>query len=793
MEEKTLKILEYDKILAKVADHAGSTLGRELCFGLRPSANFRRIETWQQNTAHALKRIIDAGRVVSFSGVKDLSKVTARLKIEAILNTRELLDISELLQTTKEVKSYGQDGEKEKEADSISEYFSMLNPLPDLKTAIAKAIIDEDTIADDASPLLFSIRRKMGRIEGEIHNAINLKLNTFRDYLTERVITQKDGKMCLAVKAEYKSKVPGIVRDVSSTGITLFIEPMALVELDNTYSECEALEKREIEKVLKNLSEKATPYMDILTDNVKILSKLDMIFAKALYANELGSVKPKFSRDLSINFISARHPLIKKEKVVPIDMKLGDGYRLLIITGPNTGGKTVSLKTTGLLTLMAQSGLHIPVKEGSTAGIFKNVYADIGDEQSIEQSLSTFSSHMTNTVQILKKADNASLCLFDELGSGTDPTEGAALGIAILEFLRKLGASSLVTTHYAEIKVYALETSGVKNASCEFDVETLSPTYRLLLGIPGKSNAFEISKRLGLDSYIIEDARKRLSAENESFENVVAKLNEERLKTQKEKEEADIYLNEIKTLRTKLKEREESLKRNRDKILDEAKYKAGKILKDAKNTADTALKNIDKYKSSGDFIKMQKEQDRLKSKLREFNTTKEGMVQKGPSKPVSPRKLKKGTLVRVMPMGGAVGNVISLPDKDNNIIVQLGFMTTRVSVKDVELSEEPSRSQTDIVNNHGVSEGPGPKAKTISPEINLIGMTTDEARPLLEKYLDDAYLAHLKAVRIVHGRGTGALKNMTHELLRRIKYVDSFRLGVHGEGDSGVTIARFKE
>lgn len=820
MDDKTLKILEFDKVLDKISRYATSAPGKEWCLNLKPAISFRRIESWQKNTADALRRISMAGKVISFSGVKDISLITKRLEIEATLSIREFLDISRILEVTKTVKDFGTIGSSDGDPDSLKEYFDMLDPVLKLNQSILRTIIDENTIADDASRELLTLRHKMRRISDGIHETIKEKLSKLSKYLTDAVITQKDGRMCLPVKSEYKSKILGIVRNVSSTGLTLFIEPMAIVDLNNQLSECKAKERREIEKVLENLSLEARPYIDVLSDNVKILSKLDMIFAKALYAGETDAVRPLFSSDRSINFIQARHPLIEREKVVPIDMRLGGDYRILIITGPNTGGKTVSLKTTGLLTLMAQAGLHIPAKDGSTAGIFTDVYADIGDEQSIEQSLSTFSSHMTNIVEILKKADCSSLCFFDELGSGTDPDEGAALGISILEFLREKGSMAVVTTHYADIKLYALETKDVLNASCEFDVQTLSPTYKLLIGLPGKSNAFEISKRLGLDPHIIDDAKKRLSVENESFENALAKLNEDRTQARKEKEEAEIYLKEAEILRKKLKERKDRLDSSRDKILSDARKKAASILKDARKTADSALKDIDRYSSENDFERAKRKRDLIREELRKVeNAGKEKLVEKGPSKRVSPKRLKEGDSVKVMPMGGAIGNVVSLPDKDNNIVVQLGFMTTRVNVKDVEFyAEQGDVSLGNIFDNHDqqginlkkVPKGREsvrnlnlkntvdlgslkPKALTISPKINLIGMTTDEARPKLEKYLDDAYLAHIPEVQIVHGRGSGALKNMTHTLLKQTKYVDSYRLGIYGEGDSGVTIARFGE
>ena len=800
MEEKTLKILEFDKIIERLAEHASSEAGRRLCLRLTPAANYRHVSGWQKNTTDACNRIRLSGSSVSFRGVNEIGDILKRVDIGAVLSAAELLKVSSILTVSDRAKRF--DSLEDGREDSLSEMFSMIEPLVSINRSIQKAVLDEDTIADDASPELFNVRRKMKNTEASVHDTMVAKLNSCRDYLTDSVITQRDGRYCLPVKAEYKSKVPGMVHDASSTGLTLFIEPMAVVSLNNALKELMAEEQREIEKVLQALSESLMPYTDTINDNIRILKKLDMIFAKALFSAEIGGVEPGFSRDRSIDLKEARHPLIDPKRVVPVSIRLGSEFGLLIVTGPNTGGKTVSLKTVGLLTMMAQAGLHIPAAEGSVMGIYDNVYADIGDEQSIEQSLSTFSAHMTNTVRILEKADSHSLCLFDELGSGTDPTEGAALGIAILDFLHNMKTNTMATTHYAEIKAYALETEGVENACCEFDIETLKPTYRLLIGIPGKSNAFAISERLGLPSYIIEEAKRRIKVENESFEELIRKLNEDKIGAEKAREEADSYKKEAETLRNRLKQREERLETNRDKIINDAREEAKRILKEAKETADSAIKNINKLKAVDDYKRAEKEREKVREKLK--NSAGGAMIgEKGPAKPVSAKKLKVGDIVRIMPMGGVNGTVASLPDRDNNFFVQIGFMKSKVNVKEVELASGAGTAaymESEKNAKAGASAGVGgrrdknfsPKSLTVSPEVNLIGMTTDEARPVLEKYLDDAYLAHISPVRIVHGRGTGALKNMTHECLRRLKYVDSYRLGIFGEGDTGVTVVTFK-
>lgn len=789
MEEKTLKILEYDKILERLSAYATSEAGREYCLRLTPSSNFRHLSLWQKNTTDACTRIRLSGHSVSFRGLKDIPDTLKRIDMGASLSIPELLAVSAVLTVSDKVRRF--DAYEDGDEDSLSEMFRMIDPLNDINRNLQRCIIDEETIADDASPGLFSIRKRMQKAESDIHDTMAARLNSSREYLTDAVITLRDGRYCLPVKAEYKSKVPGIVHDTSSTGLTLFIEPMAVVNLNNELRELAGEELKEIERILSELSSSLMPYTDTIADNIKLLKKLDMIFAKALYSNDIDGTEPKFSRDKSIDFKEARHPLIDKEKAVPVNVRLGSDFGLLIITGPNTGGKTVSLKTVGLLTLMAQSGLHIPAAEGSVAGIYKNVFADIGDEQSIEQSLSTFSSHMTNTVHILNEADPDCLCLFDELGSGTDPTEGAALGIAILDFLHNMKVNTMATTHYAELKIYALETPGVENACCEFDVETLKPTYKLLIGVPGRSNAFAISERLGLPQYIIDEARRRIDTENESFETVIRQLNEDRIGAEKAREDADKYRLESEKLRNRLKEREEKLEKNRDKIINEAKQEAQRILKEAKETADSAIRNINQLKSVEDYAKAEMERERLRKNLKD-TASKGGFGEKGPSQPVSPKKIKVGDMVRVMPMGGVTAEVMSLPDKDNNISVRIGFMQSRVSVRDVEFAGNTNAQASKPKQPAKKSDSYSPKALTVSHELNLIGMTTDEARPVLEKYLDDAYLAHMDQVRIVHGRGTGALKNMVHERLKKIKYVDSFRLGVFGEGDTGVTIVKFK-
>ena len=816
MESKTLEILEYDKIIERLCAFASSDAGRAYCAKVRPSSNPRHIAAWQKNTTDACTRIRLSGHAPSFRGVRDITDILKRLEIGAAASAWELLAVSGVLTVADRVRRYDMSGgqenakessrprrdgnEAEEREDSLSEMFGMIEPLVQINREIQRCILSEEEIADDASPELYAVRRKMKQIEGDIRDAMASRLNTYRDYLTDAIVTQRDGRYCLPVKAEYKSRVPGMVHDMSSTGMTLFIEPMAVVNLNNRIRELMAEEKKEIDRVLQNLSGRLAPYTDVISDDIKILEKLDMIFAKALYSGEISGTEPVFSRDRCIDLKEARHPLIDRDRVVPVDVQLGKDFDLLVVTGPNTGGKTVSLKTTGLLTLMGQAGLHIPAADGSVLGIFDDVYADICDEQSIEQSLSTFSAHMKNIVRILKKADARSLCLFDELGSGTDPTEGAALGIAILDFLHNMKTRTMATTHYSEIKVYALETDRVENACCEFDVTTLQPTYRLLIGIPGRSNAFAISRRLGLPDYIIEEAKRHIAAENENFEDIIRQLNDDRVRMEKAKAETEAAKQEISSLRGRIRKKEERLEESREKILNEAREEAQKILREAKETADLALREIRQTGAGkADTSDAEAARELLRESMKKHQT-RQAVQQKGPSRPVSARRLQVGDEVRMPGMGGMTGTVTSLPDKDGNVSVQIGFMNTRVSVKEIELADSAGTGsgskgragEKPAGTAGGVTTSFGMKSMTVSPEVNLIGMTTDEALPVMEKYLDDAYLAHLKNVRIVHGRGTGALKNMVHQRLKKLKYVDSFRLGAFGEGDTGVTIVTFK-
>ena len=807
MNEKSLKILEFHKIISQLTEYAASQPGKAMCQSLVPSSDYEEILTWQTQTTDAVSRVRMKG-TISFSGVKEIGDSLKRLEIGSSLNITELLSISSILTVAARARSYGrhepQEGEDASEGfDSLEPMFKALEPLTPLNNEIKRCILSEDEVADEASPGLAHVRRSMKITADRIHTQLNSMLNSNRSYLQDAVITMRNGRYCLPVKAEYKNQVPGMVHDQSSTGSTLFIEPMAIVRLNNEMRELEIKEQKEIEAVLASLSTQAASYTEELKLDVELLSQLDFIFAKAALARHYKCSAPVFNNRGYIHIKDGRHPLLDPAKVVPINLWLGKDFDLLIVTGPNTGGKTVSLKTVGLFTLMGQAGLHIPAWEGSELAVFDEVFADIGDEQSIEQSLSTFSGHMTNIVQILNQADARSLCLFDELGAGTDPTEGAALAIAILSFLHNMKCRTMATTHYSELKVFALSTPGVENASCEFNVETLKPTYRLLIGVPGKSNAFAISKKLGLPDYIIEEAKTHLEAKDESFEDLLTSLEESRLTIEKEQEELKSYKEEISQLKSRLSQKEERLEERRDKILKKANEEAQRILREAKETADTTIRQINKLSSDSGLNKeLEAQRTKLRDKLKQTDE-KLAIKTKGPSKPISPKKLKIGDGVKVLSMN-LKGTVSTLPNAKGDLYVQMGILRSLVNIRDLELLDEqdvsgPSipekNSRYRVAKGSHSASGSGikvSKSSSISPEVNLIGMTVDEAMPVLEKYLDDAYLAHLETVRVVHGRGTGALKNAVHQRLKKLKYVKDFRLGVFGEGDSGVTIVTFK-
>lgn len=795
MNEKVLHTLEYNKILDQLTEYAFSADAKSRCQKLRPITDRAQIEQLQQQTSDALSRLFKYGSL-SFSGVTDIRDSLKRLEIGGALSAIELLRVCSLLESAKRAKAFARSqDDNDQPDDSLTSLFAGIEPLTPLCDEIRRCILSEDEIADDASSTLHSIRRSMRGMNDKIRAQMNSMINntTTRSYLQDTVITMRDGRYCLPVKAEAKSLVPGMIHDQSSTGSTLFIEPMAVVNLNNEYKELQLREQEEIEVILAGLSNLTAFYATQLLADYELLTELDFIFARAAFAQTYNGVAPLFNDDGRIHIRKGRHPLLDPKKVVPIDVRLGEDFRLLIVTGPNTGGKTVSLKTVGLLTLMGQSGLHIPASERSELGIFDEVFADIGDEQSIEQSLSTFSSHMVNIIRILEQVNDRSLVLFDELCAGTDPTEGAALAISILSKLHLYGARIMATTHYSELKVYALSTPGVENACCEFDVATLSPTYRLLIGIPGKSNAFAISEKLGLPSDLITDAKGRISKSEGDFEDLIADLEKSRSTIEREQLEINQYKAEIESLKEKLEQKQERLDSSRNKILREANEQAYNILKEAKDVADETIRNFNKYGKAGAPVsEMEKERTKLRGKM--DKAAQKMSEQKKASVPNHnvPKKLRIGDSVKVISMN-LKGTVHSLPNARGDLYVQMGILRSLVNINDLILLEEDAAPGTKKFQKTSAGKIKMSKSASVSTEINLIGKTTDEAIPLLDKYLDDAYLAHLPSVRIVHGKGTGALRNAVQAHLKRLKYVKSFHLGEFGEGDAGVTIAEFKD
>ena len=810
MNQKALKTLEYTKIIAQLESHAASPLGKALCRDLVPSSDLEEVRTWQAQTTDAADRVRLKG-TVSFSGLRDIGSSLKRLEIGSALSISELLSISSVLTVAARAKAYGrqdvpentftprfpgqqppkQTAAEEYVPDSLDPLFQALEPLTPVNNEIKRCILSEDEIADDASPGLSHVRRSLKACADRIHTQLNSILNSHRTYLQDAVITMRDGRYCLPVKSEYKSQVSGMVHDQSATGSTLFIEPIAIVKLNNEIRELEIQEQKEIETVLASLSNQTAPHIEELQMDMALLAQLDFIFAKAALSHQYRCTAPIFNDKGYINIKDGRHPLLDQKKAVPINVWLGKDFDLLIVTGPNTGGKTVSLKTIGLFTLMGQAGLHIPAWEGSELAVFDNVFADIGDEQSIEQSLSTFSSHMTNIVSFLHDVDENSLVLFDELGAGTDPTEGAALAIAILSYLHGRGIRTMATTHYSELKVYALSTPGVENACCEFDVESLRPTYRLLIGIPGKSNAFAISGKLGLPDYIIEDAKTRLSEQDVSFEDLISDLETSKRTIEKEQEEIAAYKKEIEALKSQAQQKQERIEEQRERILAEAREKANTILRDAKDVADETIKNFRKFgKENISAAEMEKERERLRKKMKENTASSSLKVQK-PKKEYKPTDFKLGESVKVLSMN-LTGTISSLPDSRGNVTVQMGILRSQVHISDLEIIEEANPYAPKSFKRTSKGKLKMSKSLSVSPEINLLGKTVDEAVSELDKYLDDALLSHLSTVRVVHGKGTGALRKGIHEFLRRQKHVKSYRLGEFGEGDAGVTIVELK-
>ncbi len=791
MNQKTLTKLEYDKITALLEEQATSFRGRQLCRRLKPMTDMERIDTAQEQTAAAFTRLIKKGRI-SFGDAAPVEESMKRLEIGAALGSGELLRICRLLQNTGRAKAYGRHDTQEESADCLDIYFEQLEPLTTLSNEIDRCILSEEEISDDASPTLKRIRRSMDSINEKVHTTLNGLVNgSMRAYLQDPIITMRGDRYCIPVKAEYRNQVSGMIHDQSATGSTLFMEPMAVVKLNNDLKELYAKEQEEIQVILARLSEETAGYIEEIRTDYRCLTDLDFIFARGQLAMSMNGSRPILNEEGRIHIRNGRHPLLDARKVVPITVTLGQDFSLLIITGPNTGGKTVSLKTVGLFTLMGQAGLHIPASDRSELAVFHQVYADIGDEQSIEQSLSTFSSHMTNIVSFLKDVDERSLVLFDELGAGTDPTEGAALAIAILSYLHDRDIRTMATTHYSELKVFALSTPGVENACCEFDIESLRPTYHLLIGIPGKSNAFAISGKLGLPDYIIEDAKMRLSEQDISFEDLLTDLETSKRTIEKEQDEIQAHRREMERMKAQLRQKEERLEEQKEKILREANDKANAILREAKEVADETIKNFHRFgKENISAADMERERDRLRKKIKDTSSSPSLKTQK-PKKEHKASDFKLGESVRVLSMN-LTGTIRSLPDARGNVTVQMGILSSQVHISDLEIMEEQNPFSTSRKKHTGGGKIKMGKSFSVSPEINLLGRTVDEAVSELDKYLDDAILSHLNSVRVVHGKGTGALRKGIHEFLRRQKHVKSYHLAEYGEGDAGVTIVELK-
>ena len=784
MNNKVLQILEFNKIIEKLTAYASCEPGVRLCSKLRPDIDFHTIVQNQEETASAVNRLRLFGNL-TFPSVSDIGESLKSLAVDSSLSLNELYKIKILLEVVEKAYSYKEKADNENYSDSLSEYFEELSPVKDLKKELDRCIVSEDQVADSASSNLSKLRRQLKNIESRLHTELNNILQAHREYMMDAIITQRNGSYCLPIKSEYKNRVQGIIHDQSSTGSTVFIEPIAIVRMNNEIKEIEIAEALEIEKILFDLSKNTAAYTYELDINNKLVAKLDFIYAKARLANQMKASKPLFNEDSVIELKEARHPLLDPKQVVPVNISLGSGYKLLIITGPNTGGKTVLMKTVGLLTVMGQSGLHIPAFDGSRLSVYKNVFADIGDEQSIEQNLSTFSAHMKNIIYILKAADDKSLCLFDELGAGTDPTEGAALAIAVLDELKRRGSSIMASTHYSELKVYALNTEGVENASCEFDVETLRPTYRILIGVPGKSNAFAISQKLGLPMDIISEARKHISSDAISFEDLITKLETDRIALEKSRLEIEKKEREISSLKLSYDKSLEKINSQKEKLLEKARQEAQSILEEAKETADSTIRNINKI-ASGLGAPLEKERDRLRNSIKENESkNKKNIVKSSPAKKVESVNIGDSVFIHSLNLKGTVS---TLPNDKGILTVQTGIISSKVNINDLELLDEKNDN---TLKRTATRRSQGLKSLHISPEVNLIGMNVDEACSVLDKYLDDALLAHLEYVRIIHGRGSGALQKGIHAYLKRQSFVKSFKLAEFDDGGNAVTIVRF--
>lgn len=808
MNKRSLRILEFTKILSMVNEYAASPMAKRRIDRMKPQRDIDVIRKLQEETNDALNRLNRHGNI-SFSGLRDIGASIKRLEVQGTLTSQELLDIAAVLQVAKAVKQYG-DGSDLTEAlasrnqepvsqttnDSLTERFNMLLPLEHIASEITRCILSENEYADDASAGLKNIRREIRLTNDKLHQQLDkiIKSDANRDQLQDSLITMRNGRYCIPVKQEYRSKFPGMIHDQSSTGSTLFIEPMAVVNLNNQIKELANEELLEIEKILETLSAQAATYVSDIAYDLELLTDLDFIFAKAKFARATNSTRPIFNTDGIIDIRQGRHPLLEKHSVVPVDIRLGETYNLLIITGPNTGGKTVSLKTLGLFSLMGQAGLHIPAMEESRLAVFDDIFADIGDEQSIEQNLSTFSSHMSNIVYIVQHATPNTLCLFDEPGGGTDPVEGAALAVSILNYLKSMGARCMATTHYSELKTYALSTDGVENASCEFDVATLRPTYRLTIGIPGKSNAFAIASKLGLPEYIITSAKEQIDSDAVDMETLLADLEESKRSMEEDEKAIEAYKQEIESLKESLKKKEENLDTKKAEILKKAREEARDIIEEAKETADQTIRDYNKWRSNpnkADMRTMEEKRSSLRNKIKDYEKAGASETKKQTSNHKA-SDFHIGDTVQVLSMGTR-GTITKLPNNKGIAGVQMGIMSAMLPISDLLIIPESTISVNGEKQKYAGRRAGGDhttvnKAKTFSPELNVMGKTVDEACFEIDKYLDDAVLAHISRVTIIHGKGTGALRKGIWQYLKNHPLVQSYRSGEFGEGEYGVTI-----
>lgn len=792
MNDKTLKVLEYNKIIDMLSEKAASSLGKNKIKRLKPETDFEKVEYAQEETEEALTILIKRGNPPLY-GIHPIFQEMKRAELGGVLSPESLLKVSDTLRVSRNLKEYIKENKEDKDSSYpiIESMIGKLSTLDFIEKAINKAIISKDEISDNASPRLKNIRRQLINKNESVKNKLNSIITSpkYRKYLQDEIVTVREGRYVVPVKQEYRNKVPGLIHDQSASGVTLFIEPMAVVELNNELKELEIKERKEIEKILTNLTNMVADKSKTILENIKVLEHLDFIFAKGKLALDLKGTKPILNKEGYINIKQGKHPILEVEKVVPIDVYIGKDFQTLVITGPNTGGKTVTLKTVGLLTLMAQSGLHIPADYDSEIAIFDQIFADIGDEQSIEQNLSTFSAHLTNIVDILENVEDNALLLFDELGAGTDPTEGAALAMSILDYLKGINVRTIATTHYSQLKIYALTEEGVQNASVEFDVDTLSPTYRLLTGVPGKSNAFEISRRLGLKDEIIDYAKTLISKENVEFEEVLQAIDKDRRETEEKKVEAEKYKKESERLRKELLEEKKKIKNIKEKTILRAKEEARDILRNAKDEADDIISeirdismDIEKEKAK----RLQEAQEKLKFKVDDIETDLvDNLLNVKSNEP--PKNLKVGEEVEILSLNQK-GTVLEEPDEDGNVNVQVGIMKVNVHISTLKRTEIEEEKVAET-NTKNIIKA---KSRNVKNEVDLRGKTLDEALLDLDKYLDDVYITGLKEVYIIHGKGTGVLRAGISNVLKNHRYIKSYRLGKHGEGGSGVTVAELK-